>query len=86
VATRSAIASCRLGRRTFLGAAMAVACDRGRSGHPSPVALAVGSDPSPMLSRPIPSTGELLPVIGMGTWQTFDADEAAAATPARRCS
>jgi diketogulonate reductase-like aldo/keto reductase len=25
-----------------------------------------------MLTRPIPSTGELLPVIGMGTWQTFD--------------
>jgi diketogulonate reductase-like aldo/keto reductase len=25
-----------------------------------------------MLTRPIPSTGEKLPVIGMGTWQTFD--------------
>lgn len=25
-----------------------------------------------MLKRPIPSTGELLPVIGLGTWQTFD--------------
>lgn len=25
-----------------------------------------------MLARPIPSTGEKLPVIGMGTWQTFD--------------
>ena len=25
-----------------------------------------------MLSRPIPSTGEPLPVIGLGTWQTFD--------------
>jgi diketogulonate reductase-like aldo/keto reductase len=25
-----------------------------------------------MLSRAIPSTGEKLPVIGMGTWQTFD--------------
>jgi diketogulonate reductase-like aldo/keto reductase len=24
-------------------------------------------------SRPIPSTGELLPVIGLGTWQAFDA-------------
>jgi diketogulonate reductase-like aldo/keto reductase len=25
-----------------------------------------------MLTRPIPSTGEPLPVIGLGTWQTFD--------------
>ncbi|HEY4148930.1 MAG TPA: aldo/keto reductase [Chitinophagaceae bacterium] len=25
-----------------------------------------------MITRPIPSTGEALPVIGMGTWQTFD--------------
>lgn len=25
-----------------------------------------------MLQRPIPSTGELLPVIGLGTWQQFD--------------
>jgi aryl-alcohol dehydrogenase-like predicted oxidoreductase len=33
--------------------------------------------PSPAMkpaltTKPIPSTGELLPVIGMGTWQTFD--------------
>ena len=25
-----------------------------------------------MLQRPIPSTGELLPVIGCGTWRAFD--------------
>jgi aryl-alcohol dehydrogenase-like predicted oxidoreductase len=25
-----------------------------------------------MLTRPIPSTGELLPAVGLGTWQTFD--------------
>jgi diketogulonate reductase-like aldo/keto reductase len=25
-----------------------------------------------IITKPIPSTGELLPVIGMGTWQTFD--------------
>jgi diketogulonate reductase-like aldo/keto reductase len=35
----------------------------------------------PMLSRPIPSSGEMLPVIGLGTWPVFDvgAGEAARA-------
>jgi len=28
--------------------------------------------PSAMLTRPIPSSGESLPAIGLGTWQTFD--------------
>ncbi len=34
-------------------------------------ASAAEKAPAPIL-RPIPSTGEKLPVIGMGTWQTFD--------------
>jgi diketogulonate reductase-like aldo/keto reductase len=33
-----------------------------------------------MLNRPIPSTGELLPVIGLGTWQTFDVGNSASGT------
>lgn len=32
-----------------------------------------------MLRRPIPSTGDMLPVIGLGTWQTFDVGPVAAA-------
>jgi len=28
--------------------------------------------PTPIITRPIPSSGEQLPVIGLGTWQTFD--------------
>jgi diketogulonate reductase-like aldo/keto reductase len=32
------------------------------------------SDSSPMLMRAIPSSGEKLPVIGLGTWQKFDVD------------
>ena len=32
-----------------------------------------------MLTRPIPSSGEALPVIGLGTWQTFDIAANAAA-------
>ncbi|MBI1995861.1 MAG: aldo/keto reductase, partial [Deltaproteobacteria bacterium] len=31
-----------------------------------------------MMQRPIPRTGESLPVIGLGTWQTFDAGPTAA--------
>ena len=32
----------------------------------------------PLLSRKIPSTSEALPVVGLGTWQTFDAGDSAA--------
>src|SRR4030095_5964241 len=31
------------------------------------------------IMRPIPSSGEKLPVIGLGTWQTFDVDPAQSA-------
>ena len=37
-----------------------------------------------MLTRPIPSTGEALPVIGFGTWQTFDVGQDRAALDQRR--
>jgi diketogulonate reductase-like aldo/keto reductase len=33
---------------------------------------AAGEGGGAMSSRPIPRSGELLPVIGLGTWQTFD--------------
>ena len=32
------------------------------------------SESSAMLARTIPSSGEKLPVIGLGTWQKFDVD------------
>jgi diketogulonate reductase-like aldo/keto reductase len=32
------------------------------------------SEPSMMLTRAIPSSGEKLPVIGLGTWRAFDVD------------
>lgn len=31
-----------------------------------------GAAPADLLTRPIPSTGERIPVVGLGTWQTFD--------------
>ncbi|HLL24348.1 MAG TPA: aldo/keto reductase [Kofleriaceae bacterium] len=36
---------------------------------------------SAILTRPIPSTGEQLPVIGLGSWQTFDVDNVAPVQP-----
>lgn len=39
---------------------------------------------SALLQRPIPRTGEMLPVIGLGTWQTFDVGAAAAVRAAPR--
>ncbi len=38
----------------------------------------VRAAPSAMLTRPIPSSGEKLPVIGLGTWQVFDVGNSAA--------
>lgn len=38
--------------------------------------LAVGAESRPVLRRPIPSTGELLPVIGIGTALVYDIDPA----------
>ena len=40
------------------------------------------AQPHRIMTRKIPSTGEELPAIGLGTWQVFDAG--ASAPPARR--
>ena len=59
-------ASPDLSRRAFLtmvGAASAIG--------PS----SAGAAPGPMLKRAIPSTGEQVPVIGMGSWITFNVGE-----------
>ncbi|WP_426756542.1 aldo/keto reductase [Myxococcus sp. Y35] len=50
-----------------LAAAQPTTKPTGKAAAPSP------SRGDAMLTRPIPSTGEALPVIGLGTWQTFDA-------------
>jgi diketogulonate reductase-like aldo/keto reductase len=52
-------------RRITLGMAAAAA------GTGLPVRDALPALASPLV-RPIPATGEALPVIGLGTWQTFD--------------
>jgi diketogulonate reductase-like aldo/keto reductase len=61
-------------RRRFLTRLAAAALLGGvqlpvRAGEPA------GPGPAKLLARPIPSTGEALPVIGMGTSRTFDVAE-----------
>jgi diketogulonate reductase-like aldo/keto reductase len=56
-----------LTRRTVLGLMAAAAAG------PSPARAA-----SPILTRPIPSSGEAIPVVGLGTWRTFDVGPAPA--------
>ena len=59
--------------RTLGGVAAALAMRRARSQPPS------------LVARPIPATGELLPVIGLGTWQVFDVgSDAAMRAPLRQ--
>lgn len=51
-------------REIVAGAALLSGCARGPAAAQAPKA--------PMLTRPIPSSGEILPVVGLGTWQAFD--------------
>ncbi|WP_197735712.1 aldo/keto reductase [Allostella humosa] len=60
-------------RSAFLRLAAAAALGAGTAG---------AAEPATMATRPIPSTGQPLPVIGCGTWRTFDvAAEPAALAP-----
>lgn len=48
--------------------------DHGSSLPGPPAAMAA----PPMLTRPVPATGEPIPVVGFGTWRTFDVGASAA--------
>src|SRR5438105_8188371 len=68
----------RLSRRGLLRLMAAAAAATG-SMNPSGTPAAPAA-----LMRPIPSSGETIPVIGLGTWQTFDVGAAAAGREPRR--
>lgn len=75
----------RMSRAEFLrfAAAMAVSFGSGPPLHAATGGMqSLPGNGSAMHRRPIPSSGELLPVIGCGTWQTFDVgDSNAERTP-----
>lgn len=66
-----------LNRRELLAAFAAAAAARALSRIPMAIAA-----PGPILTRPVPSSGEQLPLIGLGSWITFNVgdDPAARAT------
>ena len=57
-----------ISRRVFLAGGAGGLVAAGLAGGPS----ALGRPATPLHTRPIPSTGEKLPALGLGTWQTFD--------------
>lgn len=61
-------------RRRFLrdGSTLAAAVGAGRLAVAAPLLPAPSRPGAPMLTRPIPSSGVQLPIVGLGTWQTFD--------------
>lgn len=60
-----------MNRRDYLKAVSALGILSATPGLPKEVLWAF-LQTNPIMKRPIPSSGELLPVIGVGTWQTFD--------------
>jgi len=73
-----------LGRRALLGlmaGAVAGAAAGPGPGAPNARAGPAPAEPTPaLLHRPIPSSGEPIPAVGLGTWRTFDVG----ASPAER--
>ncbi|HEX6015787.1 MAG TPA: aldo/keto reductase [Geminicoccaceae bacterium] len=65
-----------LRRRALLGSLGAI-------GAVAVIRPSTAADESPPLAKPIPSTGEPLPAIGLGTWVTFNVGEDPAARDGR---
>ncbi len=61
-----------ISRRTFLGSALAAGAVLGLSPWIALADRPGTASPPAMKTRPIPASGEELPVVGLGTWQQFD--------------
>jgi diketogulonate reductase-like aldo/keto reductase len=68
-------------RRRDVLAAIRGALGAALSGSTRVIAAGAETMPKIMITRPIPSSGEAMPVIGLGTWQVFDVGPG---DPARR--
>ncbi|MGH7388121.1 MAG: aldo/keto reductase [Candidatus Rokuibacteriota bacterium] len=69
-----------LSRRAALALIAAVAARAmPTAGWPAAPGAGVADAAPTMLARPIPSTGERLPAVGLGTWRTFDVGAGASA-------
>ncbi len=55
-----------------LGSALLMGAGPAQSPSQSPAPKPAQEEKRAMLTRPIPRTGEQIPVIGLGTWQTFN--------------
>ena len=73
----SALGGTRLSRRQAMG----VMVGAGLAATSAPRAARAESS---WIKRPIPSTGEEMPVVGLGTWQAFDVGNSAAELDPRR--
>lgn len=62
---------CRLSRAEFLGLGIAAAGSMVLGALPRPAGGAMTTTEK-IRTRPIPKTAEQMPVVGLGTWQTFD--------------
>lgn len=61
-----------ISRRKFLKRTAIVTLTAGLTPLPTAVGKLMAQDTQPMKTRPIPSSGESIPVVGVGTWQQFD--------------
>jgi aryl-alcohol dehydrogenase-like predicted oxidoreductase len=67
----------RISRRQAIGmASRAVLALGGVVLAPRPLPLAIGAPAGPLVTKPIPSSGERIPVIGVGTARRYDVGEA----------
>src|SRR5688572_27460792 len=67
--SRREVLAAGLGSALLLGASPSQEAPRPAQAGPRPAPQAAART---MLTRPIPRSGEQLPVIGLGTWQTFN--------------